>query len=405
VYSWLAWLLHTKYKFDYPANLKKLNPLQLLADDETEFYFSRQKKQRLLPYSRMLTNNNHMKQKHLFLTSILYVLFIHAGAQQYKVALAGFYNCENFYDTINDPLTNDEEFLPESDKHYNTAVYRDKVSHLARVIAEMGTDISPDGVALLGLAEIENDTVLSDLVHHPLLVKRNYQVVHYNSKDARGVDVAFLYNPRYFTLQNSRRLFVWLPAGSKNSFFTRDILWVKGKLDGEPVCLYINHWPSRRGGEERSSPARDAAATRCKTHLDSIQALEPGIKILVMGDLNDDPVSHSITGVLGAKGKIKEVKPGTLFNPWMELFKKGIGTLAYQDAWGLFDQIILNQAWLPRNQEGFFYYQAHVFSKPYMIENTGKYKGYPMRTWDGNHYRGGYSDHFPTYLVLLKKKP
>ena len=115
------------------------------------------------------------------------------------------------------------------------------------------------------------------------------------------------------------------------------------------------------------------------------------------------PISPSVTKVLGAKGNIADVKPGGLYNPWIDMYKKGIGTLAYQDAWGLFDQIMINYAWLNKKQAGFFYYQQHIFNKEFMIENIGRYKGYPMRTWDGNTYRGGYSDHFPTYIILLKR--
>ena len=134
-----------------------------------------------------------------------------------------------------------------------------------------------------------------------------------------------------------------------------------------------------------------------------ISYYQPGEKIIVMGDLNDDPVSSSITDVLHAKEKPEEVKPGGLFNPWTAMYKKGIGTLAYNDAWGLFDQIIISYSWLNKNQNGYFFYQPHIFNKEFMVENMGRYKGYPMRTWDGNTYRGGYSDHFPTYLILLKK--
>lgn len=121
-----------------------------------------------------------------------------------------------------------------------------------------------------------------------------------------------------------------------------------------------------------------------------------------MGDLNDDPINASVADVLGAKGKQKDVRPGGLYNPWTELYRKGIGTLAYQDAWGLFDQIIISQPFLDKEQTGFFFYQQHIFQREFMVENKGRYKGYPMRTWDGNSYRGGYSDHFPTYLVFLK---
>lgn len=341
-----------------------------------------------------------------FLLSLLLLTLTDYGQttkQQYKIALLGFYNLENFYDTTDNPMVNDEEFTPAGPKNYNSTIYWNKVLHLATVISQMGTDQNPDGMALLGVAEIENDTVLNDLVHHPLLVKRNYKIVHYDSRDARGVDVGLLYNPKYFTVETSNKLFVKLPSGTKDAYYTRDILWVKGKLDGETIHVYVNHWPSRSGGEERSAPARDAAAQVCRNHMDSILKTEPDAKFVVMGDLNDDPTNNSIAKIINAKEKVKDVKNGGMFNPWTELYKKGIGTLAYQDSWGLFDQILIAYPWLSKDQKGFFYYQQKIFNREFMVENVGKYKGYPMRTWDGNTYRGGYSDHFPTYIVLLKK--
>ena len=194
-----------------------------------------------------------------------------------------------------------------------------------------------------------------------------------------------------------------MPRGAKQSFFTRDILWVSGILGDDTIHVFVNHWPSRVGGEQRSAPGRAAAALVDKRIIDSLVQKQPRAKIIVMGDLNDDPISPSVMRVLNAKGKIDEVMPGGLYNPWVELYKRGIGTLAYQDAWGLFDQIIVNYSWLDKNQKGFFYYQQHIFNKAFLIENIGKYKGYPMRTWDGNTYRGGYSDHFPTYIVVLER--
>jgi hypothetical protein len=326
-----------------------------------------------------------------------------AQKTNYKVAIIAFYNLENLYDTVDNPIKSDEEFLPSGAKSYNTAIYQDKLTRLATVLSQMGSDISPDGPAILGVAEIENDTVLNDLVNHPLLKKRGYKIVHYDSKDARGVDVGLLYNPKYFAVEASDKLFVQLPGGSKDAYFTRDILWVKGKLDGETIHVYVNHWPSRSGGEERSAPAREAAATVAKNHMDSIAKADGNQKVVIMGDLNDDPVSPSVAEVLKAKGKAKDVRAGGLFNPWMELYKNGIGTLAYQDNWNLFDQIIISYPWLGKEQQGFFFHKQFIFNKEFMMENTGRYKGYPMRTWDGNTYRGGYSDHFPTYLVMLKK--
>lgn len=321
----------------------------------------------------------------------------------YKVAVIGFYNLENLYDTINNPVVDDDEFTPEGPKSYNGNIYWDKLDRLAKVLSEMGTEISPDGPAIIGVAEIENDTVLKDLINHKLLRKRGYKIVHYNSSDIRGVDVALLYNPRYFTVEASDKLFVQLPGGSKDAYFTRDILWVRGKLDGETVHVYVNHWPSRRGGEERSAPARAAAAMVVKNHIDSVGKANGNQKVVIMGDLNDDPVSPSVTKVLKAKGRMKDVTQGGLFNPWWELYKNGIGTLAYQDNWNLFDQIIISYPWLAKEQQGFFFHKQFIFNKEYLKENRGRYKGYPMRTWDGNTYRSGYSDHFPTYLVMLKK--
>jgi len=260
-----------------------------------------------------------------------------------------------------------------------------------------------DGPAILGVAEVENDTVLNDLIRHKLIEKRNYKIVHYDSKDIRGIDVGLLYNPKYFTVEASDKLYVQLPGGSKDAYYTRDILWVRGKLDGETVHIYVNHWPSRSGGEKRSAPGRNAAAQVCKNHIDSIAKIEPGAKIIIMGDLNDDPVNESVAEILGARPRQSDVVKGGLYNPWTELYKKGTGTLAYQDAWGLFDQIIISYPWLNKNQTGFFFYQQHIFFREYLVENQGRYKGYPMRTWDGNTYRGGYSDHFPTYIIFLKK--
>lgn len=341
-----------------------------------------------------------------FLIFFLNIIFFAVGQKkEFKPIIISFYNLENFYDTVNNTLVNDEEFLPEGPRNYGTDIYLNKVNKLATVISQIGIEINPDGPALLGVAEVENDTVLSDLVHQKLIEKRNYKIVHYDSKDIRGVDVGLLYNPKYFTVEASDKLFVQLPSGSKDAYFTRDILWVKGKLDGETIHIYVNHWPSRSGGEKRSEPGREAAALVCRKHIDSIAKLEPNAKVVIMGDLNDDPVNSSITNVLNAKGKLLDVRKAGLFNPWLELYKKGFGTLAYQDAWGLFDQIIISHPWLDKDQEGLFFYQQHIFFKEYMVENKGRYKGYPMRTWDGNTYRGGYSDHFPTYLVFLKKVP
>ena len=327
----------------------------------------------------------------------------YAQTNNYRASIIGFYNLENLFDTVNNLSINDEEFLPESERHYNTRIFNDKIGRLAEVISQMGTDLNPDGLALLGVAEIENDTVLTALINHKDLRSRNLKFVHYNSPDVRGVDVGLLFNPKYFLPLHSASLFVKLPGGSKESFLTRDILYVKGLLDGDTIHVFVNHWPSRSGGEERSIPARAAAAQTAKKTIDSIMASNAMSKIVLMGDLNDDPVSPSVAKTLGAKTKISEVKTSGLYNPWYDLYRRGIGTLAYQDAWGLFDQIIISQPWMDKEQSGYHYYRANIFNREFLVQKTGRYKGYPKRTWDGMTYNYGYSDHFPVYIILLKR--
>jgi len=344
-----------------------------------------------------------MKKITLIFWALLLSIGLLAQKKQYKSAVIAFYNLENLFDTVDNTLINDEEFLPGGIRNYSTRIYQDKLGKLADVIAQIGTELNPDGPALLGVAEIENDTVLRDLSNHATIAKRHYKWVHYDSKDARGVDVALFYNPLYFTPEASDKIFVPLPSGSKDAYYTRDILWVKGKLDGEIIHVYVNHWPSRSGGEKRSEPGRIAAAKVCRQHIDSILLADASAKIVVMGDLNDDPTNKSVNQILLANNNLAPEPARSLYNPWMELYKKGIGTLAYQDAWGLFDQIILSRPWLNKEQSGFFLFKQHVFNREFLVENNGRYKGYPMRTWDGNFYRGGYSDHFPSYILVIKE--
>lgn len=338
---------------------------------------------------------------------ILLTAFIGSSAQaqtgqQYKVALIGFYNCENFYDTINQPNVDDDEFTPEGGKLYTPKVYLDKVGKLTSVLSQIGTDVTPDGLAIFGVAEIENESVLQDLAHNDKLKSRNYQVVHYDSPDLRGVDVGLLYNPKYFKVTYSEPLFVDLKDDDGKQRFTRDVLYVAGKLDGEPINIFVNHWPSRRGGDVASAPSRAAAASVVKHKVDSLNAADPKSKIVIMGDLNDDPVSPSVTKVIGATGDKSKLKQGGIYNPWVQYYKDGIGTLAYNDAWNLFDQIMISEPFMAKDQSGFFFQKASIFKKEWMLQKTGNYKGYPLRTYDTNVYMGGYSDHFPTYITFLK---
>ncbi len=343
-----------------------------------------------------------MKNILFFLAALQFTLSASSQLKRYQVAVIGFYNLENLYDTINNPLVNDDDFTPYGVKKYGTAIFKDKLDKLSRVISEIGTTYSDNGLTILGVGEIENDTVLQFLVQHPVLKKRNYHIVHASSKDARGVDVALIYNPAYFIPLDAQKLFVPLPGNSKDDFFTRDILYCKGLLHTDTIHIYVNHWPSRRGGQKRSDPARMAAANVCRKHIDSIQAKNPAAKLIVMGDMNDDPGDKSIREGLRAKGKGAELKPGDLFNPWSSWLEKSVGTLAHRDRWGLFDQIMLSQSWLDKNGPGFHFFKDYIFNPAYLAEYSGRYRGYPMRTWEGNRYRGGYSDHFPVYMIFTR---
>jgi len=323
--------------------------------------------------------------------------------KNYQVACIGFYNLENLFDTVNDTTINDDEFLPEGSKHYTEEVFRDKLNNLSTVISQLGTELSPDGVAMLGVSEIENRFVIEQLVDQPSLKERNYQIIHYDSPDYRGIDVALIYNPKYFKELKSEPLHVPLKNPDGSEYATRDILWVYGLFKGEPMHFFVCHWPSRRGGEEASAPGRKLAADISRAKIDSITKAMPDAKIMLMGDLNDDPLSPSVVENLKTDGDSKMLGEGELYNPWVTYYKKGIGTLAWNDAWNLFDQIILSQPFLEQDQTGFFFQKAVIFNKPFLLQTSGRYKGYPLRTYDFDNYMRGYSDHFPVYVVLLKK--
>lgn len=325
--------------------------------------------------------------------------------EAHKVVCVGFYNFENLFDTLDTEGKRDSDFTPKGKLLYNNKVYQEKLGNLSQVVSELGTDLTPDGPALLGVAEIENRAVLEDFVKQPSLQKRNYQIVHYESPDKRGIDVALLYNPKYFKVLESGKINPHLfydrnpDAAKRDTVFTRDMLWVKGKLDGDMVYIMVCHWPSRRGG----SYLREGAAEACRAFIKQVQADQPRAKFLVMGDFNDDPTSPSIKEVIKAKGQKGQVKSGGFYNPWLPLYQSGIGTLAYRDSWNLFDQVLLSQSFLPKNQDGYYFYKNAIFNKSYLISKGGRFKGYPFRTYSFGKYIGGFSDHLPVCVYLVKK--
>lgn len=332
------------------------------------------------------------------------LLFAQPGAD-YKVASIGFYNLENLFDTIDSPTTNDVDFLPQGRLYWNTARYISKQAHMSKVISQLATELTPDGLALLGVAEIENRKVLEDLVAQPDLKDRNYQIVHFDSPDERGIDCGLLYQPKYFQVLGSRAVPVALKDAKTGVVdFTRDILYVTGSFDGEPLHVMVGHWPSRRGGEAGSGWMRAAAARVCKHLSDSIQGVDPNAKIVLMGDLNDDPDSKSLAQVLKARRSSDDLKAGELYNPMYDLYKNGNGTLAYKDSWNLFDQMIVSKGLVNKTTGGWQLYKAHVFRQPWLLQTEGAFRGYPFRTYVGDIFINGYSDHLPVYLFFLKKK-
>ena len=323
-----------------------------------------------------------------------------AETKNVKVQLSavGFYNLENLFDTI-DNENNDAEYLPNGANKWGSMKYNAKLKNMSYVISQMAIDNTPAGIALLGVSEIENRGVLEDLVKQPALKDRSLQIVHYDSPDRRGVDVGLLYNPRLFTVSNSKsyRLYTDDP-----NFLTRDQLMVSGYLQGEKVHVIVNHWPSRSGGEERSRSKRNAAAGLTRSIVDSLYKADPKARIIVMGDLNDDPFNESCATILGAKKVKEEVKPGDLYNVFWKTLEKGMGTLSYNDQWNLFDQIIISHELANGSKDQLHFWKSEIFYRNFLIQQEGRYKGTPLRTHSGGAWLNGYSDHLPTIIYLVK---
>ena len=322
-------------------------------------------------------------------------------SQEYVPACIGFYNVENLFDTIDNEDVKDSEFTPGSSKLWNSERYRDKLDKLAKVIGDLGSDVHPDGLIAVGLSEIENRGVIEDLINTKPLKERNYAIVHHDSPDKRGVDVGLIYQPKYFKVYNHKSY--TLTIEGKDDFFTRDQLVVSGVLENDTIHLLVGHWPSRRGGEKKSRPLRMAAAELGRTIIDSLFALNEDANIMYMGDLNDDPTDPSVKRNLRTVAEQDKARNGRLFNPMAALHEKGIGSLAYRDTWNLFDQIILSPNLVDKSNGDYNYFGARVYNKPYLLQTDGNYAGYPFRTYVGDNYMGGYSDHFPVFVILVRE--
>ena len=341
----------------------------------------------------------------LLFSIILYMLFTSTAhsQQEYTVACIAFYNLENLFDTLDTEGVNDFEFTPAGPNVYNSVVYYDKLKKLSGVISEIGTNYTPDGPALIGVSEIENITVLEDLVRQPSIARRNYKIIHQDSKDGRGIDVALLYQAKYFTPDTTHYYSLIKSKEGEPVSYSRDILICQGHLLGEPIVISVNHWPSRSGGEQATAHLRKKAATYNRYFLDSLATHHQIQNAIVMGDLNDDPTDKSVRECLGGRRSKETLVRNEMYNPYENYYRKGLGTTAYRNAWSLFDQIIISQSLLDDGSD-LKYYKAEIFNPTYLTQKTGNFKGYPYRSYSFGKYIGGYSDHFPVYVLLVKPK-
>lgn len=347
-------------------------------------------------------------KKYLLLLVLLLVSVcsrIEAQQKKFSVYAVGFYNLENLFDTCHDAGKNDYEYLPDGAMKWNGMKYSNKLRNMARVLADMGTDMLPQtGCALIGVSEVENAKALTDLTAQKPLADRGYKFCHIEGPDRRGVDCALLYNPALFTVRDVKLVPYVQTLAKDSAYLTRGYLTVSGTLAGEHVAVVVTHLPSRFNG----SFYREQGARQIKSLKDSILRDDPMTKVIVMGDMNDDPMNRSMAVDLSAKREISEVGDGDMYNPWWNVLKSGKGTLKYNGSWNLFDQIILSPGLLCRDGKKDYsslkYLKHQIFSRDYMFQQEGKYKGNPKRTHAGGVWLNGYSDHLPTIVYLVKEQ-
>ncbi len=346
-----------------------------------------------------------MKKIILLLSLLLLTSSSVVSAQHYLVYGVGFYNLENLFDITHDEGKNDYEFLPDGRNKWTELKYTHKLRNMSTVLAEMGTDMLPNiGCAIIGVSEVENQHCLEDLCNQPKLKERNYQFCHIEGPDHRGVDCALLYNPALFKV-NSVKLVPYVYELEKDKDrATRGFLTVSGILSGEHVTVIVCHWPSRGA----TSFYRESAGRQVKVLKESLQEEDPNVKIIIMGDMNDDPKDRSMSEFLGARRNIEDVEENGLYNPWWKIHDSGTGTLTYQGAWNLFDQIVVSHNLLHKQGKKDYntlkYRQNQIFRRDYLFQNEGKYKGSTKRTHAGGVWLDGYSDHLPTIIYLVKEK-
>jgi len=303
----------------------------------------------------------------------------------------GFYNLENLFDTIDDAFTNDNDFLPTSDKRWTEKRFDRKIYKLGSVISKLGKDTVGYYPAIVGLAEVENEEVIEALINSEHLEDVNYDVVHYDSSDERGIDVGLIYNSDVFSVVASNTYSIYIEDEDGERDYTRDILLVSGELENELIHIIVNHWPSRRDGEELTNNKRVTAAKRVSDIISELREEYQDPKIMVMGDFNDNPDNDSLKYL---------VKNDGMFNPMETIWSPEVGSQSYDFQWNMFDQILCSVNMLSPHDNGFVFSEADVYDEEYLKQYKGRYKGVPFRTYVGKKYKGGYSDHFPVYMIL-----
>ena len=355
-----------------------------------------------------------MKHTLIWVAALLAVMTGAVKAQENEgqyVRCIAFYNLENLFDTIHDEGKNDYEYLPDGGMKWTGLKYHHKIEKMAYAVSQLGTDEDPRGAMCVGVAEVENIGCLQDLCAEMREKhNRNYTPILLEGPDRRGVDVGFLYNPDLFKPVRTRGYELKAHYADGGEVKTRLQLVVSGYImDSKPlekIHIIVNHWPSRYGGELSSRPTRDTAAMLCRSICDSIYKAEPRAKIIVMGDLNDDPDNHSCAEVMQARKTREEVETQGFFNTLWQKLDRGIGSLAYQGSWNLFDQIIISEPLLNETQESgkWMYWKSQIFNKPFLTVQEGKDKGTPLRTHKAGVWQDGYADHYPTMIYLIKQK-
>lgn len=353
---------------------------------------------------RGVCNFEEDMNKRLIFTGLLAAAFFVGFAQKpYKVV---FYNLENFFDTVDDPRVQDDEFTPNGSKKWDTERYAHKLSNVEHVFSDIAA-LDADFPAVIGVAEVENRGVVEDIATAEKLALADYRIVHFDSPDERGIDVAFLYRADCFCFEGCRPVHTEVPQ--LPHFKTRDILTMWGTIDCEPFFFVVSHWPSRLGGQEASEFKRMAVGRQIRSIADSVLKNNPATKIVVMGDFNDDPIDKSLVEGLETRMTMNELHAGEFFNPFAAMFRAGSGTLAYNRAWNLFDDIVVTEnlatgsvGELKLLQDAGTEFRGHIFKPDYLLQSEGESRGYPLRTFVGKHYQGGFSDHLPVYISIGK---